>query len=168
MKNRYSSKAFTLIELMIVVAIIGILAAVAIPAYQDYTNRAKIGALISMTSGLKTSITEFYMSQGRWPTQTEISATWSANSYGQVWYADSGSSPRLVIYYYQTGGINTTLYPYPPQAGFSAEVNIRPAVSANGTVAWVCGYAAVPSGYTLNGPDQYNWINKAWLPSNCR
>src|SRR5262249_5614482 len=55
---RYLQKGFTLIELMIVVAIIGILAAVALPAYQDYTIRAKVSELVLAASGFKTSVAE--------------------------------------------------------------------------------------------------------------
>ncbi|MFT6164532.1 MAG: type IV pilus assembly protein PilA [Zhongshania aliphaticivorans] len=57
-------QGFTLIELMIVVAIIGILAAVALPAYQDYTIRAKVSEGLALSSGLKTAITETFQSQG--------------------------------------------------------------------------------------------------------
>ena len=63
-------KGFTLIELMIVVAIIGILAAVAIPAYQDYTARAQMTEAFSMTSGMKTSIAEYAQINGAYPTDT--------------------------------------------------------------------------------------------------
>ena len=60
--KRSMQQGFTLIELMIVVAIIGILAAVALPAYQDYTKRAKLSEVILAASGCRTSITEVYQS----------------------------------------------------------------------------------------------------------
>ena len=60
-------KGFTLIELMIVVAIIGILAAVAIPAYQDYIARAQVGEAVNLMAGGKTPMAEFYSDKGRWP-----------------------------------------------------------------------------------------------------
>jgi type IV pilus assembly protein PilA len=65
-------QGFTLIELMIVVAIIGILAAIAIPAYQDYTQRAQIGEAFTIVSAAKTAIEEFAQTNGAYPADADI------------------------------------------------------------------------------------------------
>ncbi len=64
-------QGFTLIELMIVVAIIGILAAIAIPAYQDYTIRAQISEGLTLSAGAKTAVSEYFMDRGVWPTNND-------------------------------------------------------------------------------------------------
>jgi type IV pilus assembly protein PilA len=77
-------QGFTLIELMIVVAIIGILAAVAIPAYQDYTIRAKITEVIGLAASAKTSISEYYTTMGSMPTTPEeagVNTTTAQSTY---------------------------------------------------------------------------------------
>ena len=65
--SKSTQRGFTLIELMIVVAIIGILAAIALPAYQDYTARAQASEGLSATAGLRSDIAEYYSRTGDWP-----------------------------------------------------------------------------------------------------
>jgi type IV pilus assembly protein PilA len=77
-------QGFTLIELMIVVAIIGILAAIAIPAYQDYTIRAQVSEGMSLASGAKAAVAEFYQDSGTWPaTNGAAGLSPAANIEGQ-------------------------------------------------------------------------------------
>ena len=80
--NRKANSGFTLIELMIVVAIVGILAAVALPAYQDYTTRAKITEGISLVQGAKTSISEIFQATGSYPSNNANAFMGTATDFG--------------------------------------------------------------------------------------
>ncbi|HFA3927531.1 TPA: pilin, partial [Neisseria gonorrhoeae] len=72
-------KGFTLIELMIVIAIVGILAAVALPAYQDYTARAQVSEAILLAEGQKSAVTEYYLNNGKWPENNSAAGVASAS-----------------------------------------------------------------------------------------
>lgn len=72
MQQQHKQQAFTLVEIMIVVAIIGILSMIAIPAYSDFTVRSKVSEGLSLASGAKTSVMEYYMTQGKWPVNNTV------------------------------------------------------------------------------------------------
>ncbi|EPI7877620.1 pilin, partial [Neisseria gonorrhoeae] len=72
-------KGFTLIELMIVIAIVGILAAVALPAYQDYTARAQVSEAILLAEGQKSAVTGYYLNHGEWPKDNTSAGVASAS-----------------------------------------------------------------------------------------
>ncbi|MBG8733256.1 pilin, partial [Neisseria meningitidis] len=73
-------KGFTLIELMIVIAIVGILAAVALPAYQDYTARAQVSEAILLAEGQKSAVTEYYLNHGEWPSDNSAAGVASSST----------------------------------------------------------------------------------------
>jgi len=120
MKN--VQQGFTLIELMIVVAIIGILAAVAIPAYSDYTNRAKVTELVGIGAACKTSISEYFQSQGTLP--TDIGAA-----------GCSDSSSKYVTSLAVANGVITVASAITAATG---NYVLTPSTTASGTLDWTC------------------------------
>ena len=116
---------FTLIELMIVVAIIGILAAIALPAYQDYTKRSNVTEGLSLAGGVKTAVAEYYSSEGAWPTSNavaglETSTNIKGNAVTSV--GVSGASGKITITYNaKVDGTNNTIELLPDASGGSIE-----------------------------------------------
>jgi type IV pilus assembly protein PilA len=136
-------QGFTLIELMIVVAIIGILAAVAIPAYQDYTKRAYVTEGLSLAAGAKTALTEYYNSKAVLPTGNASAGIATAASIkGNAVNSVGLSSTGVINIFYNTKVIS------------GGNLQLSPVTGAGG-VRWTC--KKVGSG-----------MKDAWLPSSCR
>jgi type IV pilus assembly protein PilA len=116
---------FTLIELMIVVAIVGVLAAVALPAYQDYTKRARVSEGISMANGLKTSVTEYFNSKNQAPTKNSDLGVNEIIKGSAVDSVAVGVGGAITITYNEKVGVGQTL-------------TLAPEYIANGSVKWSC------------------------------
>jgi len=149
-------KGFTLIELMIVVAIIGILAAIAIPAYQNYTIRAQVTEGLNLADGWKTAIAEYYANAGTWPaTQTNLAGT-------------STSSSKYVSSINISGGTIAITYGAQVNAKVSGSVlALTPYLNNNNDVMWVCGTATVPGSANSGGTTVTSSVSPQYLPAAC-
>ena len=136
--NRSIQKGFTLIELMIVVAIIGILAAIAIPAYQDYLIRSQVTEGMSMAAAAKASVSEYYANKGSWPLDN------SAAGLGVATEIQGKYVSALTV---GTGGITVDFGNEANAVLDSARLGLTPGASANGDVIWRCGGSDNPSGW---------------------
>ena len=151
-------KGFTLIELMIVVAIIGILAAIALPAYQDYTIRSQVSEGPTLSEGIKLAVAEYYATNGSWPADN------LAIGYTST---VSGSYVTSIV---NTGGGIAITYGNKSNAKVNAKtLNITAGANANGDIAWLCGSTAsnAPAGFTM-GTIGATSVDTKYLPSSCR
>ena len=144
---------FTLIELMIVVAIIGILAAVAIPSYQDYSARAQVTEAVSLTAAFKTGFAEYYASQGVWPPDMSAVDGVTSGKYVSSIAIHTGAAVSgnvIITATFRASGINP---------------NIRSSVyaiaSSDGGHSWECGEAGTIAA-------AQNTVEAKYLPGACR
>ena len=158
--KRSLQKGFTLIELMIVVAIIGILAAVALPAYQDYTVKAKVSEIILAASTCRTSITEAVQTAAVLPTTANAWGCESASATSK--YVASISTTAAGVITVQSQNLGT---------GISGGISMAPCSNSNATTfagctaptalglvaMWVCGPATTGTA-----------LNPKYLPGSCR
>jgi type IV pilus assembly protein PilA len=162
-------KGFTLIELMIVVAIIGILAAIAIPAYQDYTIRAQVTEGATLADGVKVAMQDYYAQHGTWPTTlTGTDAAAGLNFTGAV----TGQYVASVATAANTGEIIVT-FGNRANAKLTVAANntfvIYAATSVNQDIIWICGQQALPAGATtVGGAAAMTTVVAKYLPRNCQ
>ncbi len=125
-------QGFTLIELMIVVAIIGILAAIAIPAYQDYTIRAQVSEGLNLSGGAKAAVTEFYQDRGTLPADNgEAGLAAAAEIQG-----------KYVGQVNVAAGVITVTYGNDAHSIINGQtIRLQPDTTNPGSVAWVCDSA---------------------------
>ncbi|EMS3971816.1 pilin, partial [Neisseria gonorrhoeae] len=157
-------KGFTLIELMIVIAIVGILAAVALPAYQDYTARAQVSEAILLAEGQKSAVTEYYLNHGEWPENNTSAGVASSPTDIKGKYVKSVTVAKGVV----TAQMAST--------GVNKEIQGKKLSlwgrRENGSVKWFCGQPVTRTDKAnddvtddATGTDK---IDTKHLPSTCR
>jgi type IV pilus assembly protein PilA len=151
--KRSIQKGFTLIELMIVVAIIGILAAVALPAYQDYTVRAKVSEVVLAAATCKNTVTEILQ------TNNYSASTPAANAWGCEFSAGASAGPTKYVRAVSTsatGDIQVEARGLGSAIPDGASIWLSPVISGTTLDRWECGPA------TTNG------IEAKYLPGSCK
>ncbi|ENW0548234.1 pilin [Neisseria gonorrhoeae] len=159
-------KGFTLIELMIVIAIVGILAAVALPAYQDYTARAQVSEAILLAEGQKSAVTEYYLNHGIWPKDNTSAGVANPTEIKGKYVQSVTVTNGVVTAQMKPSGVNNEIK--------DKKLSLW-AKRQDGSVKWFCGQpvtrgagnAGKADDVTKAGNDNEK-INTKHLPSTCR
>ncbi len=141
-------QGFTLIELMIVVAIIGILAAIAIPAYQDYTIRAQVSEGLNLSAGAKAAVSEYYMDRGVFPSDNTVAGLSAANTIAGNYVDQVTVLAGVITVRYSSSGTQSA-----NAAINGATLLLSPGTTA-GAVNWNCSAGTI--------------LVDKWLPAACR
>ncbi|HEZ4815857.1 TPA: pilin [Neisseria meningitidis] len=159
-------KGFTLIELMIVIAIVGILAAVALPAYQDYTARAQVSEAILLAEGQKSAVTEYYLNHGKWPGDNSDAGVASASDIKGKYVQSVTVANGVVTAQMASSNVNNEIK--------GKKLSLW-AKRQDGSVKWFCGQPVTRTAKatddvaaaTANGNGNGK-IDTKHLPSTCR
>ncbi|HEZ4776383.1 TPA: pilin [Neisseria meningitidis] len=158
-------KGFTLIELMIVIAIVGILAAVALPAYQDYTARAQVSEAILLAEGQKSAVTEYYLNHGIWPGDNSSAGVASSSTIKGKYVKEVTVANGVITATMLSTGVNKEIQ--------GKKLSLW-AKRQNGSVKWFCGQpvtradAKATTNDDVNKATGNNEIDTKHLPSTCR
>ncbi|EMS4294549.1 pilin [Neisseria gonorrhoeae] len=156
-------KGFTLIELMIVIAIVGILAAVALPAYQDYTARAQVSEAILLAEGQKSAVTEYYLNHGIWPANNDSAGVASASKIIGKYVQKVEVTNGVVTATMKSDGVNKEIK--------DKKLSLW-AKRQDGSVKWFCGQPVTRADGKADNDDvakdDTDKIDTKHLPSTCR
>ncbi|HEZ2731593.1 pilin [Neisseria meningitidis] len=158
-------KGFTLIELMIVIAIVGILAAVALPAYQDYTARAQVSEAILLAEGQKSAVTEYYLNHGEWPANNSSAGVATSADIKGKYVAGVKVEKGVITATMASSNVNNEIK--------DKKLSLW-AKRQNGSVKWFCGQpvqranANGANNDEVNKATGNNEIDTKHLPSTCR
>ncbi|ENV7310846.1 pilin, partial [Neisseria gonorrhoeae] len=156
-------KGFTLIELMIVIAIVGILAAVALPAYQDYTARAQVSEAILLAEGQKSAVTEYYLNNGKWPKDNGDAGVASASDIKGKYVKEVKVEKGVVTATMASSNVNKEIK--------DKRLSLW-AKRQDGSVKWFCGQPVKRNANAKDADDVTDdangKIDTKHLPSTCR